>query len=107
MRLLCKISQRNVPTTLVTANVLNAALYKLLNLEGKPEGYKYGYVCRKSGRALNMRGYPRALKDNPKGNSEKDFLIWRNLRIPIAELFDDETDDIRRRRIRQQAQAVP
>uniref|UniRef100_UPI000A500F7F DUF3275 family protein n=1 Tax=Pseudomonas amygdali TaxID=47877 RepID=UPI000A500F7F len=24
------------------------------------------------------------------GNSEKDFLIWQNLRTPVAELFDDE-----------------
>ncbi len=41
------------------------------------------------------------------GNSEKDFLIWQNLRTPVAELFDDETDDLRRRRVCRQAQADP
>ncbi|WP_044318106.1 hypothetical protein, partial [Pseudomonas amygdali] len=27
-----------------------------------------------------------------QGNPEKDFLIWQNLRAPIAELFDDESN---------------
>ncbi|MFV3378596.1 Wzz/FepE/Etk N-terminal domain-containing protein, partial [Pseudomonas sp. NY11226] len=35
-----------------------------------------------------------------KGNPEKDFLIWQNPRTPIAELFDDETNDLRRCRVR-------
>ena len=34
------------------------------------------------------------------GNPEKDFLIWQNPRTPIAELFDDETNDLRRCRVR-------
>lgn len=32
MRLLCEFCQKNVPTTLVTTNVLNATLYKLLEI---------------------------------------------------------------------------
>ncbi|KRP48394.1 hypothetical protein TU77_26740 [Pseudomonas synxantha] len=33
------------------------------------------------------------------GNPEKDFLIWQNLRTPIAELFN-EANDLRRCRVR-------
>ncbi|MDM9591197.1 hypothetical protein [Pseudomonas asiatica] len=44
----------------------------------------------------------RSLRTNnlPLGNPEKDFLIWQNPRTPIAELFDDETNDLRRCRVR-------
>ncbi|WP_236695146.1 hypothetical protein [Pseudomonas sp. PI1] len=41
-----------------------------------------------------------------KGNSEKDFLIWQNTATPPTE-FPDEADDLRRRRVRWQAQANP
>jgi hypothetical protein len=40
------------------------------------------------------------------GNSEKDFLIWQNTATPPTE-FPDEADDLRRRRVRWQAQANP
>ncbi len=43
---------------------------------------------------------------NYKGNSEKDFLIWQNTATPPTE-FPDEADDLRRRRVRRQAQADP
>ncbi len=57
----------------------------------------------------NTNGSPVELKYFEQGNSvapgsygnpEKDFLIWQNPRTPIAELFDDETNDLRRCRVR-------
>ncbi len=42
-----------------------------------------------------------------EGNSEKDFLIWQNFRTPVAAPLDNETDDLRRRRVRRQAQIDP
>ncbi|MBG5359787.1 hypothetical protein GHU47_30475, partial [Pseudomonas aeruginosa] len=48
----------------------------------------------------------RATEEAIKGNSEKDFLIWQNTATPPTE-FPDEADDLRRRRVRWQAQANP